>query len=132
MVYKAYKGTDGVIRCMESEPSQFGYADMSMYQRAMDRVRAFNESCTKIVQNPEEMKRAHAEGWRETAKDAEAAQMAWEHDMQRAAAERAYEDRNMSEKARAEIATAEAQTLDPLVEVPVKRRSPGRPKKEAA
>lgn len=128
MLYKAYKGSDGVIRCMDSEPTSFRFADLGVYQREIDRIKAFNESCQKTVQTQEQHKAAFADGWRDTAKEAEAAQMAWEHDMQKAAAERAYQDRNMSEKAQAEIAAAEVSTLDPLVEVPVKRRGPGRPK----
>lgn len=128
MLYKAYKGTDGVIRCMDTEPVSFRFADMGVYQREIDRIKNFNESCQKVVQSQDEHKAAHANGWRETAKEAEAAQMAWEHDMQTAAAERAYQDRNMSEKAQAEIAAAEVATLEPLAEVPEKRRGPGRPK----
>ena len=128
MLFKAFK-VEGVVRCMDVEPNQFLFADMGQYQRAIDRVQSFNKSCQKTVMNEDEHKAAEAEGWRETPVKAEEAQMHWEHQMQQAAAERAHADRNMSEKAKAEIAAAEVATLDPLVEVPVKRRGPGRPPK---
>lgn len=118
MLYKAYKGGDGIVRCMDSDPSPYLFADMGLHQRAIDRVRAFNESCTKIVQTEEEHKRAHGDGWRTSAKEAEDAQHGWEHDMQQAAAERAFADRNMSEKAKAEIAQAESATTEQLAMVP--------------
>jgi hypothetical protein len=53
-----------------------------------------------------------------------------EHDVEVAAAERAYRDRNMSDKAKAEAAAADAATMQHVAEVPVtpiKKR--GRPRK---
>jgi len=84
------------------------------------------------VQNENEMERAIRDGWCMTPQEAVARQLGFEKDISDAAAHRAYEDRNMSASAKAEIAAAEEATSDHVAEVvqkPIKRRV-GRPKKE--
>lgn len=138
MLYRAYEGEDGVIRCMDAEPKPYLYPNQEMYRMACERVAQFNLSCQKTVgiipeQGPAEEAAAFEEGWRRTPKEAwdRAKQL---HDMvATAAAERAYQDRNLSEKARAEIAAAEAETphqLGEIAEKPLVKK--GRPPKEAA
>lgn len=118
MVYKAYKGTDGVIRCMEPEPRPHIFLTQELYRSAIEKAELFTRECQFIVQNEEEYKRARGDGWRDTPKEAEAAAWDWEHAMSQAAAERAYQDRNISEKARAEVAAAEASTPNILPVIP--------------
>jgi len=91
----------------------------------------FNASCQLIVQNEDQLARAHADGWRESPKEALAHHEGQLDALAKAAAERAYTDRKMSEKARAEAAAADASTADQLGEIPEARRGPGRPRREA-
>ena len=121
MVYKATKGSDGVVRCLEAEPNPYGFPDMALHQKACDYVRAKNAAAVRIVDDEDEYKRAFGEGWRPHPLEAEEAVKGWEHDMQVAAAERAHADRNMSVKAKEEIRQAEAATPEVLAEVPEKR-----------
>lgn len=121
MLYKAVKGSDGIAVCLEDEPDPYMYKDMSLHQRAIDRIRAINESRTMTVHTPEAHRKARENGWRDSAKEAIDQIHAYEHDMQQAAAERAYADRNMSESAKREIAKAERETDEQLASVPESR-----------
>ena len=122
MLYKAYKGEDGVVRCMDSDPKPYLYANQEMYRMACEKVNAFNLSCQKTIglnpdNGPAELRAAEEEGWRQTPQAAMEFVFSLEKAITQAAAERAYQDRNMSEKARVEIATAEAETPDQVPEV---------------
>jgi hypothetical protein len=86
---------------------------------------------TKIVSNANELQAALEGGWRERPDEAIELVKAKLRRQSDAAAHRAYEDRNMSDAAKAEIAAAEAATPEQLAEVPVKKRR-GRPPKNAA
>ena len=78
--------------------------------------------------------RAKADGWCETVPEALKAFEKAGDDLSRAAAERAYADSRMSEKAQREAAAAQAEAphrhLPGVEEKPVRRR--GRPKKKTA
>lgn len=129
MMYRAVKQKDGKICGHEVEPSQYGWADMGQYQREVERIRTFNESCQKTVKNEEEYLLAKGNGWRESIKEAEELCKSLEHQKQEAAAEFAYETRNYSEKAKAEIREAEESTDEVLADMPPAKRR-GRPRKD--
>lgn len=77
----------------------------------------FNTSCQLIVGNEREYDRARSDGWRDSQAEAMAYHESLEQDIARAAAERAYADRNMGEKAKAEAAAAESKTAKHLPEI---------------
>ena len=118
MMYKAYKGDDGRIRCMDTDPHPSFFANAEMYRMACDKVAHFNVSCTRVVQDDIEMKQARSEGWRESPQEALDAQWGWEKEMGQAAAERAFADRNMSEKAKEEAKVFEASTPNIIASIP--------------
>ena len=129
MMYRAYKGEDGVVRCMDAEPKPWLYANQEMYRMACEQVAQFNLSCQKTVgvipeNGPAEERAAQEEGWRTTPQAAMESVFALQRAITTAAAERSYRDRNISEKARAEVAAAEAETPDQLPEIkqkPIKK-----------
>jgi hypothetical protein len=112
MLYKARKRPDGRVMCMDP-------ADES-----------FSAQCWFVVQNELELEKAHREGWRDSPKEALDYFEGLERDIARAAAERAYSDQRLTEKARAEAAAAEAETPEHVPDIP--RRGPGRPRKIVA
>src|SRR5262245_21769760 len=94
MVYKARKRPDGVVSVGESEDRLFGGQPGT--------AEAWTKGCQRTVQSESEYDRARDEGWR----DSHARAMEFHEGLERAiadaAAYRAYEDRNMGEKAKAE------------------------------
>ncbi len=81
--------------------------------------------------NPEEEEQAKRDGWRNSPQEAIDFLNGLDDDIAKAAAHRAYEDRNMSEKARREIVEAEAAADGAHVpEIVEKKR--GRPRKAVA
>jgi len=121
MLYKAVKGGDGIVRCLEDEPSPYLYQNMGLHQQAIDRVRVINESRVMTVGTEEEHKKARENGWRDSAQEAIDAIHGYEHDMQVAAAEMAYRDRNMSEPAKREVLAYAATTTEQVVTMPEAR-----------
>lgn len=130
MLYRADK-FQGVVVCMAAPPDPMEYANPGEYTRKEEQARRFNESCQKIVKSEAEMAVAMESGWRETPEDAVAWVKARDAAHMERAANRAYTDRNLSEKAQAEVAKAiEAADGDPLAEVPEQpKRRRGRPRK---
>ena len=109
MLYKA-RDNEGKIECMDVHPKAFRFATQEAFRMACESVDAFNLSCQLTVNDEAEYKRALADGWRENPKEAYDAAMALHDDIAQAVAHRNYEDRNMSERAKGEIAAAEAET----------------------
>ena len=122
MLYMAQKRPDGIYSVHEVADGIFGGTTGAAEQ--------FNSRCQKIVQTEQERALWIERGWRPTPQEALERLEAKERSIADAAAHRAYEDRNVSEKAQAEVAVAEAETPEHVAEVPVKRR-PGRPRKIA-
>jgi hypothetical protein len=110
MMYRAYKGEDGVVKCMDTMPRSYLYPNQEMYRMAVEAVEQFNTSCQRTVVSPEEQKAAEEEGWRTSPNAAKDFVFSLERAITVAATERAHADRNLSEKARAEVAAAEAET----------------------
>ena len=130
MLYRADK-FQGVVVCMAAPPDPMEYANPGEYTRKEEQARRFNESCQKVVKNEAEMATAMESGWRETPAEAVEYVKAKDAAYMERAANRAYTDRNLSEKAQAEVAKAiEAADGDPLAEVPEQpKKKRGRPRK---
>tara|TARA_R110000868_G_scaffold311367_3_gene572418 strand:- start:443 stop:1021 length:579 start_codon:yes stop_codon:yes gene_type:complete len=127
-MFKAFKREDGVVKCMDSAPSPYGWINDDQYNREMSRVDAFNRQCQRVVEDENASKAAMSEGWRNSPADALAAHEQLERWIGDEAAKRAHQDRLMSDAAKVEIAKAEETTPEHVAEVPVSR--PG-PKKKA-
>lgn len=123
MVYRARRRPDGIVSVGEGDDAAFG--------GKMGAAETWTNGCQMIVRSEQEHQKAKENGWRDTQAEAIEAFEAKERKLGQAAAERAYEDRNMSEAAKAEVEAAESQTVEHLPEVPEKRRR-GRPRKNVA
>lgn len=118
MLYMARQRPDGKVSTGETDDTQFRNVPGGAEQ--------FTKTCQRIVRSEDELRRAKDEGWRESQ-----AQALEHHEYLRklvadAAAHRAYEDRNMSEPARAEAAQVDAEEFGHVAEVQEKKRR-GRP-----
>jgi hypothetical protein len=71
-----------------------------------------------IVNDESEWMRAKDDGWRDTPQEAVAHANALEDAIAMAAAQRAYEDKRLSEKARAEAAAVDAASFEHVPEIP--------------
>jgi hypothetical protein len=88
----------------------------------------FNTSCQMNVNDEDELSRAKADGWRDTPKEALEYADGTEQQKAVAAAVRNFEDRNMSEKAQAEIRKIEQTTgSEHVPEIPEQRRRGRKP-----
>ena len=122
MLYFARKRSDGVMSIGESDDRIFGGQPGS--------AEAFTATCHMTVSSEQEMNRFMEMGWRQTPKEAIERFMSKEKNISDAAAHRAYEDRNLSDPAKAEIAAYEASVEEHVAEMPEKRKV-GRPRKTA-
>jgi hypothetical protein len=129
MVYRAER-RNGKIACMESTPDRYDFRDDRTYMLAEESARVFTERCQLVVNDEREYARAMESGYRESPQEAIQHCHDREDAFSKEVAHRNYDDRNLSEKAKAEIAEAEAQAGEPLAVIAEKRR--GRPRKDAA
>lgn len=83
---------------------------------------SFNATCQRTVNDEREYRQAYAEGWRETQAGAMELHEGREQEKAVEAAVRAHQDRNMSEKAKAEIADVESHTKEHVLDVPEARK----------
>lgn len=119
------------------EPAYFGFRTENEWERACEFARNWTKGCQRVVADEREHKQAleSGEGWRDSSKEALAHAAELEQMVSTAAAERYYQDRNMSEKAKAESEKHESEHefghVPVIPEAPIKRR-PGRPKKVAS
>jgi len=114
MLYQAHKRPDGVVSVNEVSDSIFG--------GTMGSADAFNRTCQRIVKSPQEQQSALERGWHRTQQDALESFERGEVLKGDAAAHRAYEDRNLSEPAKAEVKAAEDATPEHVAEVAEKPR----------
>lgn len=126
MLFRAER-RGGPIECMAPPPDRYEYRDDRAFQHAEEAARRFTEKCQRIVKDEREYTRAMEEGWRESPQEAIAFCNERENAISREVAHRNYDDRNLSEQAKAEITAAELEAGEPLPEIPAKRR--GRPRK---
>ena len=123
-LFKALKREDGVVKCMDSMPSPYGWINDAQYAKEVTRVESFNRQCQREVPSLEAEKAAYAEGWRDTPNGAMEAHEKLERWIGDEAAKRAHQDRSMSERAQKEIAVAEAATPEHVAEVAVSKPGP--------
>ncbi len=123
MLYMAKKRPDGIVSVQETDDRLFGNNP-----GAAD---AWTATCQKVVKDEYEMQKALEAGWRKSQAEALEHHEAREKYKGDVAAHRLYEDRNMSEAAKAEAAEVDASTDEHVPEIPVKRK-PGRPRKIVA
>lgn len=124
MLYRANKRPDGVVSVNDVSDSMFG--------GQAGTAEAFNRGCQRIVANEREEQAALESGWRRTQQDALESYERKERGLGDAAAHRAYEDRNMSEAAKAEVKAAEVETPAHVAEVPEARRWKRKPQRKVA
>jgi hypothetical protein len=122
MLYMAQKRPDGVMSVGETSDGVFGGNPGAAEQ--------FNTRCQRTVETEAERALWIERGWRPTPREALERLEAKDKSIADAAAHRAFEDRNMSDAAKAEVAAVEAESEAHVAEVPEKRR-PGRPRKIA-
>jgi hypothetical protein len=103
------------------------YADPGLALATLARAEKAVVDATKIVASESECAEALSGWWRESPEAAERAKEEHATLVARQAAERAYEDRHLGEKARAELAAVDAAHEGHLVEVPEAPRKRGRP-----
>lgn len=118
MLYQARQLPNGKWAVADTPPQFFGFRDAQEWDRACQQTARFNESCQRTVQNEAEHARAREEGWRDTPQEAMEFREKLDKMIGDAAAERNARDRNMSEKALAESARAEAEHFGHLPEIP--------------
>jgi len=120
MVYKAHQRENGKVMC--GDPlATVGDAE----------AEAFSRSCQLSVRGPEELERAHREGWADSPEAALAAYERAQIDIADTAAKRHFSDQRMSAQAQAEAAVADASTHEHVADVPApKKRSHHKKKKK--
>ena len=91
---------------------------MRLFGGQIGAAESFNRGCQRIVNSPQELQAARESGWHVTQAEALEAFERRERSKADMAAHRAYEDRNMSESAKAEIKAAEDATPEHVAEVP--------------
>lgn len=128
MMYHAKLAPNGKAKVFEDVPQSYGHTPDALTREFL-RVEAFNRECQKTVVDEASHKEALNAGWRDTPQEALEQFELEQRKIGNLAAERAYSDSKMSEKAQAEAAAADAETEFHLPEIPVKRR--GRPRKIA-
>ncbi len=128
MLYMARQTQNGKWTLCLDRPERYDYPTENQWDMAMQKYRAFAESCLRLVANEREHEAARADGWRDSAAEALAYREEQQKAIGQAAAERAYEDRNMGDLAKAEAEAAEKEHFGHLAEIPEKKRR-GRPPK---
>ena len=109
-------------------PIKFPPYQYHPYPRAI--YHATDPSSPRLVKDDAEERNFLSRGWADSPVTAEQAKERAEKAIATAAAERAFDDRNMSAAAKAEIAALEATTDDHVVDVPAPKKRAGRPRKQ--
>lgn len=125
MVYIAKK-FKGKIVCMAAPPHPVEFVNPKEYERADEAAAIFTRECQRIVNDETEFQKAMEAGYRESP--AEAVEHAEKREDRKAdaTAERNYDDRHMSDKAKAEArAKEDAAGAEHLPEIP---RTPIKPR----
>jgi hypothetical protein len=125
MLHKAHRHENGKVMYMDL--NEIYAVDPGVQAKAA----AFNRMCQKTVGSEGEYQRAKADGWCDTPDAALEVHEKLQQDIAKAAAEAAHGVRSMSEKARGEFATADAETEHPLTDVPAPKKRGRKPKSDA-
>lgn len=126
-LYKAQTRPDGKVSIGETLDSLF----LRNGQEITGSAESFTRTCQLTVRSDDERQRAIEGGWRLTQAEALEFREARDRAVADVAAHRHYEDRNMSEPARAEASEADAESFGHLPAIPEKRKM-GRPRKVQA
>lgn len=128
MLYKAQRQPNGQYACMLPAPDIYQYERPDQYERACLLKESFDRSCQRIVADESAERIAIGQGWAVTSPKAMELAEAHERAIGNAAAEAAYAAQRMTDKAKRELAEADRQTHEHVVDVkPAKKR--GRPAK---
>jgi hypothetical protein len=123
MVYiaKKYKGK---LVCMAAPPHPLEFVNPKEYERVEEQAAQFTKECQRVVNDESEYQKAMEAGYRESPVEAVEHAEKREEKKADAAAERNWDDRNMSDKAKAETRKAEeaagAEHLGEIPRTPVK------------
>ncbi len=129
MMYKARKRPDGVVAVIETNDQLCTEREALLVPGAAE---AWSRGNYMEVRDEAEERRAYGSGWRNTPEEAMNQYEAEQREIAKIAAHRNYEDRNMSESAKAEVAEYEGISSEHSPEIPVaKKRGPGRPRKDS-
>lgn len=127
MMYRA-EVYQGRIACGATVADSGEFANPNEYNRQDEAAQRFSRRCQREVKDEREQQIAMESGWRTTQAEAVAYLEARQKAQGQAAAERTYQDRNLSEPAKAEAKAAELQHfnetgrhLEAVPEKPVKR-----------
>lgn len=110
MLYRANRRPDGKPSCSEADDRLFGGQPGS--------AELFSATCQMVVQSETELTKYLEMGWREGPTEAMEYFEQKEQGLGNAAAHRAHDDRNMGEKAQAEVKAAEDATSEHVPEIP--------------
>lgn len=115
MLYKARRRPDGVVRAAETDDGFFRGPDGKDKPGAAEDWTRANQ---RIVKNEDEHLKAKGQGWRDTMSEAVEFFNSEYAEVGTVAAHRNFEDRNMSEKAKAEAAKLEGDGPEHVPEIP--------------
>lgn len=110
----------GTYAVAAARPTRHGFRDEDEWKAACDEAQRFTDSCLKVVHDEDQHLKAKGQGWRDSPEDAKALATAGRVERGDIAGARNFEDRNMSEKAKAESAKAEAGHFGHLPAIPEK------------
>jgi len=133
MLYRAQRQQNGQYACMAPAPHPYDFERSELHQQAVLAWESFNRSCVRIVKDEGDERIVKGQGWAESP---ELAMEQYEKEQQaigNAAAEAAYAAQRMSERARAELAEADASTHQHVTDVTgvAKARRGRKPKSQA-
>ncbi len=136
MVYRA-EVWQGKPVCMAAPPEPMTFPNPQDFHRSEEAANRFTERCQLIVKDESEYQAAMENGYRESPEEAVEYLQGRMRKQADGAAERNYEDRNMSERAKAEAAAEVRRAFNEegrhAAEVPEKPKARrGRPPKAAA
>lgn len=135
MIYKARRlPGSGKWACFAPQPAYIGFRDEQDWNRACMDAERFQQDCTRTVHNEREWEKAKDDGWRDGPDLAVQYQLDLEAEVAEVAAERNWQDRDMTERAKSESGKAESEHFGHLGEIPESpiRRRVKRAKKGAA
>jgi hypothetical protein len=122
MLHMARLTAGGQPSTGQVSPDPMHYANERMYELACLAVNTFNQSCCRLVNNPDEQRAAERQGWTYGQDAALAKHEGLQQDIAKAAAEGAYAAKRMGKKAQREYEEAGESTDKHVVDVQPKKR----------
>lgn len=122
MLYKAHKRDNGKYEVALPVSGRHLFLNDGDWQRHMDDVLRFNSECQKTVETEREHQKAREDGWMDSMTEALDFHKKLDDMVAKAAAERNYQDRNMSDGAKAEAAQFESEQFGHVAEIPTKAK----------